>query len=204
MGKTTAKTTTTTKRTAKKTVRATKAIKKDTVPKRAPAKRPRVAKQPDQHELIRTAALKAAQYAIEKKALDVHVLDLTKITSMTDFFVVATGDSDRQVKAIAENVIVQMRDTEGIIPWRSEGWDSLRWVLIDFVDFVVHVFQSEARLYYNIERLWADAPTITVEDNVVKPKAAPKKKKKSVKSPAKKKSAIKVISDFKSAETSKR
>ena len=201
MEKAAAKTTKKTKSTVKKTVRGNKVIKKDTISKRAPAKRPRVVKQPDQHELIRNSALKAAHYAIEKKALDVHLLDLTKITSMTDYFVVATGDSDRQVKAIAENVIVQMRDTEGIIPWRSEGWDSLRWVLIDFVDFVVHVFQSEARLYYNIERLWADAPTITVEDNVVKPKAAPRKK--SVKSPAKKKSAIKVISDFKSAETSR-
>ncbi|HWF44598.1 MAG TPA: ribosome silencing factor [Candidatus Kapabacteria bacterium] len=194
MEKAAAKTTKTTKSTVKKTVRASKTIKKVTPQKRAPAKRPRVIKQPDQHELIRSSALKAAHYAIEKKAIDVHVLDLTKITSMTDFFVVATGDSDRQVKAIAENVIVQMRDTEGVIPWRSEGWDSLRWVLIDFVDFVVHVFQSEARLYYNIERLWADAPTVTVEDTAVKPKAAPKKK--SVKSPAKAKSPIKVISGF--------
>ena len=199
MGKTTSKASTTKKRPAKK-VSASEPAKKASVRKTAAAKQARTPKQADPHELIRDSALKAAQYAIEKKALDVHLLDLTKITSMTDFFVIATGDSDPQVKAIAENVITQMRDTEGITPWRSEGWDSLRWVLIDFVDFVVHVFQPEARLFYNIERLWADAPKITVEDNAAKPKTT--QKKKTVKAPAKKNSAVKIVSDFKSTEGS--
>ena len=123
------------------------------------------------------------------------MLDLTKITSMTDYFVIATGSSDRQVKAIAENVISEMRDTEGVKAWRSEGWDSLQWVIIDFVDFVVHVFQAEARKFYNIERLWADAPMEEVKDDAEPAKPVCKKRStaKTVKSaPAK----IKVISEF--------
>ncbi|HET6402970.1 MAG TPA: ribosome silencing factor [Candidatus Kapabacteria bacterium] len=165
-------------------------------------KRPRRKPEPSATELIHQSALKAAHYALEKKAEDIHVLDLTKITSMTDYFVIATGSSDRQVKAIAENVVSQMRDVEGTKPWRSEGWDSLQWVIIDFVDFVVHVFQSEARRFYNIERLWADAPMEEVKEDAesakpVRKKRSTAKSKEAVKrSPAK----IKVISDFKHVE----
>ncbi len=137
--------------------------------------------------------MKAAQYALEKKAADIHVLDLTGITSMTDYFVVATGSSDRQVKAIAENVIAEMRDTEGVRAWRSEGWDSLQWVIIDFVDFVVHIFHPTARLYYNIERLWADAPMVEVIDEPIPAKPA-RWKKKSAAAPITD-AKIKVISD---------
>ncbi len=136
------------------------ASKKAPVKKTAAAstpKRPRKATPPPESE-IRQAAMKAAQYALEKKGTDIHVLDLMAITSMTDFFVIATGSGDRQVKAIAENVVTEMRDKEGVTAWKSGGWDSLQWVIIDFVDFVVHVFQEEFRKYYNIERLWADAP----------------------------------------------
>jgi ribosome-associated protein len=138
--------------------------------------------------------MKAAQYALEKKAADIHVLDLTGITSMTDYFVIATGSSDRQVKAIAENVIAEMRDTEGVGAWRSEGWDSLHWVIIDFVDFVVHVFQQEFRQFYNIERLWADAPMVEVKDEI--PVAKPARKPRKTVAKAKTATAkIKVISD---------
>lgn len=121
-------------------------------------------------------ALAAAQFAIERKAENVRLLELKDVTSITDYFVVCSADTDRQVKAIAENVIVEMRDNLGQQPWRSEGWDTLRWVIIDFVDFVVHVLQSEAREYYNIERLWADAPSELVEDTATKPKRATRKK----------------------------
>ena len=202
MAKTTAKKTSPVKKrtTVKKSVASTGPKKKETTPKRTVAKRP-ARKQPDAHEEIRIAALKAAQYAIEKKATDVHLLDLTKITSMTDYFVVATGDSDRQVKAIAENVISEMRDREGISPWRSEGWDSLHWVLIDFVDFVVHIFHPDARLYYNIERLWADAPTIEVNEKLVKPKVGRKKNvvKGAIETDSKRKlkATVNVIGSFK-------
>jgi ribosome-associated protein len=119
---------------------------------------------------------------------------------MTDYFIVATGSSDRQVKAIAENVIAEMRDTEGVGAWRSEGWDSLHWVIIDFVDFVVHVFQAEFRQFYNIERLWGDAPMVEVKDEIPvakKPKAKPSRPKTTkVKASAPK---IKIISDSRHA-----
>ncbi len=149
---------------------------------------------------IRVAALQAAQYAIEKKGEEVRLLDLHGITFMTDFFVIATGTSDRQVKAIAENVIAEMRDSEGMPAWHSEGWEKLDWVLIDFVDFVVHVFQTEARKYYNLERLWGDAPVITVEDTS-KPKSRKRVTKPVTEGAAPRKlrakAAIRVISDFK-------
>ena len=138
--------------------------------------------------------MKAAHYALEKKATDIHVLDLREITSMTDYFVIATGSSDRQVKAIAENIIAEMRDTEGIGAWRSEGWDSLHWIIVDFVDFVVHVFQSEFRQFYNIERLWGDAPMVEVKDEI--PEAKPKKTTRTRTTKAKTSAPkIKVISD---------
>jgi ribosome-associated protein len=144
-------------------------------------------------------ALAAAQFAIERKAENVRLLELKDVTSITDYFVVCSADTDRQVKAIAENVIVEMRDNLGQQPWRSEGWDTMRWVIIDFVDFVVHVLQSEAREFYNIERLWADAPSELVEDTATKPKRASRKKSStdddSEAAPAKR-SKIRVIEDI--------
>ena len=188
--------TTTTKKITKPKAAPKKAPVKKTAALSAPKRPRKVAPQPESE--IRQAAMKAAQYALEKKGTDIHVLDLIGITSMTDYFVIATGSSDRQVKAIAENVVREMRDTEGIAAWRSEGWDTLQWVIIDFVDFVVHVFQADARLYYNMERLWADAPMTEVKEEQPKPKAA--KAKKTAKPKAKVTDAepvIKVISDFK-------
>jgi len=190
---------------AKTAASATKKITKPkTASKKAPVKktatatatkRPRKAIPPPESE-IRQAAMKAAQYALEKKATDIHVLDLMGITTMTDFFVIATGSSDRQVKAIAENVVTEMRDKEGVTAWKSEGWDSLQWIIIDFVDFVVHVFQEEFRKYYNIERLWADAPMTEVKEEGPKPKAT---RAKRIAKPKVKDSepVIKVVSGFK-------
>jgi ribosome-associated protein len=181
MGKTTTRTK---KPTTKKTTTARKtrtvaprAAAAKTAAKTRTAKRPATKKSVAERDEAREVALMAARYALEKKASEVHLLDLRGITSMTDFFIVATGDGDRQVKAIAENVIAEMRDTQGITAWRSEGWDGLHWVIIDFVDFVVHVFQPEARRFYNVERLWADAPMVEVTDTETKPVAAAKKKK---------------------------
>ena len=194
MGKTTTRTrkATTSTTTARKP-RAAKPRATATADKTV-AKRPRTKKVAEERDEIRETALAAAQYALEKKASEVHLLDLRGITSMTDFFVVATGDGDRQVKAIAENVIAEMRDKLGATAWRSEGWDGLHWVIIDFVDFVVHVFQPEARRFYNVERLWADAPMIEVTDTASKPVA--KKKSKPSRVALENEPAIRVISDF--------
>jgi ribosome-associated protein len=156
---------------------AKKAVAKSTVSDAPKVARPRAKKvAKDARELTHDMARSAAQFALEKKATDVKVLDLSRITSMTDFFVIATGDSDRQVKAIAENVMVEMRDQLGQSPWKSEGWDSLKWVILDFVDFVVHVLQAEARTFYNIERMWADAPAEVMQDKGIKKKAVRAKK----------------------------
>lgn len=192
MGKTIRKPSTAKPKTARKPATKASALKKDAV---APAPRTRRVKA--EADPVRDAVLKAANYALAKKAENIRVLDLRGITSMTDFFVIATGTSKPQVKAIAENVIKEMRDTEGMAAWRSEGWDGLEWVLIDFVDFVVHVFQPTARQYYNVERLWSDAPAIDVED---KPKAKRSKAKDSDAEPPKKRkpsTGVRVISDFK-------
>lgn len=102
--------------------------------------------------------LQAAEFALELKAEEVVALDLRGISSATDFFVLATGNSDIQVKAIAEHVMDEFAKA-GIKPLHVEGLDRARWVLMDFVDFVVHVLHPLAREFYQLELLWGDAPT---------------------------------------------
>ena len=104
----------------------------------------------------KTVAKKLVELVLSKKAEDVVLLDLRKITTMTDFFLICTGRSDVQVKSIADAVIDGARG-EGVKVYHVEGLESRTWVLIDFVDVVVHVFQPEARGYYQLERLWRDA-----------------------------------------------
>jgi ribosome-associated protein len=102
-----------------------------------------------------------------KKGYNVKILDLRTLTTITDYFIICTGDSDTQVKAIADEVDKQMRE-EGVRSWHTEGYRSLNWVLIDFVDIVVHVFKKESREFYNLEKLWGDAPVIIAEDPLLK------------------------------------
>ncbi len=104
----------------------------------------------------KTVAKKLVKFALSKKADDVLLLDLRKITSMADFFVICTGTSDVQVKAIADAVIDGAKKDKVNI-YHVEGLQSLTWVLIDLVDIVVHVFQPDVRRYYQLERLWGDA-----------------------------------------------
>jgi ribosome-associated protein len=101
-------------------------------------------------------AKKAAEIAISKKARDVLILDIRQLTSISDYFIICTGDVDMHVKAIVDEVEEKLKPE--IRPWHIEGYQNLRWVLMDYVDFIVHVFQEEVRNYYNLERLWADAP----------------------------------------------
>jgi ribosome-associated protein len=104
-----------------------------------------------------SAVLQAAELALERKADDVVALDLRSISTATDFFVLATGNSDIQVRAIAEHVLDEMAKG-GLKPMHVEGLERARWVLLDFVDFVVHVFHPLARDFYQLELLWGDAP----------------------------------------------
>lgn len=101
----------------------------------------------------------AAREAVDRKGRDVVLLDLRELTSATDWFVLASGESDVQVRAIAERIEKRLREEQGVEPWHVEGLKHGRWVLLDYVDFVVHVFHHDARLYYQLERLWADAPS---------------------------------------------
>ncbi len=92
----------------------------------------------------------------DKKGLDIVQLDLRAVTDTTDFFVLCSGTSELHVKALAEDLCDQLR-TAGEGPWHVEGFETGRWVLLDFVDIVVHIFRQEIREFYALERLWGDA-----------------------------------------------
>lgn len=108
---------------------------------------------------------RAAELAMERKAVEVVALDLRGISTATDFFLLGTGSSDIQVRSIADHIIEEMRK-EGVRLGHVEGVAGGRWVLIDFIDFVVHVFHPEARAFYQLESLWGDAPRIDLEDTL--------------------------------------
>lgn len=107
----------------------------------------------------RTIAAAAARAAADKQAQDVVVLDVQELIVITDYFVVCSGTSDRQVKTLVEEVEKAVRAI-GERPVRREGEADARWVLLDYVDVVVHVFAQEEREYYDLERLWSDAPRL--------------------------------------------
>jgi len=112
-----------------------------------------------------------------KKGYDVKIIDLKKLTTFADYFVICSADSDTQVKAIADEIDKSLRD-EGIKCWHKEGYMALQWVLLDYVDVVVHVFKKTARDFYNLEKLWGDAQIIEVEDPFLKQKKETSVKKK--------------------------
>jgi ribosome-associated protein len=105
---------------------------------------------------------RAAELALDRKAQDVTLLDLRHLSTATDFFLIATGRSDTHVSAIADHIIDELK-REGVRPVGIEGLRGGRWVLVDYVDFVVHVFHPAAREFYQLERLWGDAPTRVLE-----------------------------------------
>lgn len=140
--------------------------KKKPTPKRTTGSRTR-RKPASAEDPARALALAAAQLALDKKATNVKLIDLRGITPITDYFVIASGSSDVQVKAIADHVLTEMRK-HGLTPWKSEGWEARQWIIIDFVDLVVHIFHESAREFYNLERLWGDAPTEIIEDRALK------------------------------------
>lgn len=105
----------------------------------------------------------AVEAALAKKGLEVVVLDLRKSDAFTDFFVVATGANPRQVHAIADGVEMALKGA-GVRPSNVEGSKRAEWVLLDYFDFVVHVFSPAARAFYGLERLWATARSISLDD----------------------------------------
>jgi len=115
-------------------------------------------------------AIEAARAADDKKAADVRIMDMRETLGITDYFVVASGRNERQVRRIQEAVEERLRE-EGIKPVRREGQSFGRWILLDYVDVVVHVFLEEDRAFYNLERLWGNVPI--VEWSTKAPDAAP-------------------------------
>jgi ribosome-associated protein len=104
-------------------------------------------------------AMRAAALCQDMKANDVVLLNLQGVTDMTDYFVIASGTSDTHVRSIGEHLISEMKK-EGIRVHHVEGVQQGRWVLLDFVDFVVHIFHPTLRSFYQIERLWSDAEVV--------------------------------------------
>jgi len=108
--------------------------------------------------------VKLAVYcANEKKATDIKVLDLREIASFTEFFVLATGNNQRQVQAIADEINEQLKQLLNSRAIRVEGYATGEWVLLDYGDFIVHVFGKEAREFYDLERLWLDARRVDLD-----------------------------------------
>ena len=106
----------------------------------------------------------AAATALSRRARNAVILDLRQLPSFTNFFVICSGASDTQVEGISDAVRDELEDNWNERPWHREGDRNADWVLLDYVDFVVHIFLEDKREYYNLERLWADAPQIEVPD----------------------------------------
>jgi ribosome-associated protein len=110
-------------------------------------------------DTARELALVAANAAADKLATDIVIIDVSERLVITDVFVIATGNNERQVEAIVDEVEDKLRQA-GVKPLRREGRRDGRWVLLDYADIVVHVQHAEERMYYALERLWKDCPTI--------------------------------------------
>lgn len=105
---------------------------------------------------------RAIDLALDRKGVDVTLLDLRGVSNATDYFLLVNGTSDTHVRSIADHIIDELRK-EGSRADHIEGLRSGRWVLIDYIDFVVHVFHPAAREFYSLERLWGDAPAINIQ-----------------------------------------
>jgi len=109
-------------------------------------------------------AILCAAYALEKKAFDVRILEVRGISSLTDYLLLASGRSDRQVQAVAEAVRIGLKKEHATPPLAVEGMNEGRWVLIDYGDVMVHVFQQPVREFYDLDGLWSEAAEIQVPD----------------------------------------
>jgi ribosome-associated protein len=108
------------------------------------------------------AATIAAQ-AADKKAIDIVELDVREVLGYTDFFLICSGNTARQTKAIHDGIHQSLKDEHGILPRRVEGAREASWILMDYLDVVVHIFTPEARDFYRLEQLWGEVPARTME-----------------------------------------
>jgi ribosome-associated protein len=116
------------------------------------------------HKQLTSEVARAVRAALDKKAMDVVVLDLRGTPAFTDFFVLCSGQNARQVKAIADSVEESLRGMR-LRPSHIEGYERAEWVLMDFFSFIVHVFSPSTREFYALERLWGDAERIEIDDD---------------------------------------
>jgi ribosome-associated protein len=124
--------------------------------------------------IARTLAKRIADLMISKKAYDVVILDLKNLTSAADYFVICSTDSDTQVRAVADAVRDGTEESNERV-WHYEGYQALKWIVLDYVDVVAHIFYKEDRSFYNLERLWGDAKKTKVKDTLAVPKPTAKK-----------------------------
>ena len=108
-------------------------------------------------------ANRIAEIASDKKAGEIRVLDLRGIVSYTDYFVICSGNTERQTKAIHDGIHEELKKQHRLLPRRVEGEREARWILMDYLDCVVHIFTPDARAYYRLEQLWGEAPVREVE-----------------------------------------
>ncbi|MBS1647195.1 MAG: ribosome silencing factor [Bacteroidetes bacterium] len=154
---------TSSKKASAKKVPAKKAVAKKTVAKKAPAKKKptkkTVAKKPAAKPLAKNPLLTSIINGLEeKKAKNITVLNLTKIANCSfDYFVIADAESNTHVDSIANSVEEVVRKQIGEKPYHTEGWENSEWILLDYVNIIVHVFQQQTRSFYHLEDLWADA-----------------------------------------------
>ena len=109
-------------------------------------------------------ARRIAAVALDKKAHDVVVLDMREVVAYTDFLVIASGNTERQTQAIEDAIYRDLKGSEGRTPERVEGKPEARWILMDYLDCVVHIFTPAARGYYRLETLWGEVPALEVEE----------------------------------------
>ncbi len=124
---------------------------------------------PDNYSDSKKLALEIGELALQKKANRVKILDVHKITSMTDFFVICSGGSDVQVKAITDHIVDEIAEVER--PFNREGYDTREWILLDYINVVVHVFHDASRDFYDLERLWIDAEITELAEDENAPSA---------------------------------
>lgn len=102
---------------------------------------------------------------LEKKAKQIKLLDVRNLTTLTDFFVVCHGTSETQIRALANSVLEKVKENLSESVWKQEGMDARRWIILDYVNVVVHIFNKEKRDFYDIERMWNDAVITEIEDS---------------------------------------
>ena len=108
----------------------------------------------------------AVRSAADKKATEIIILDLREIASFAEYFIIASGANQRQVQAVADEIEEQLKKQLGRRPVRIEGYGTAEWVLMDYGDFIVHIFKREAREFYDLERLWRDAIKVSLPDEL--------------------------------------